>query len=201
MTYNLSPKPSSPTWEEDVRGKTKPELRRYVRLLKQQFTAEELTEQSHLIINKVQAHPQLRVANTIFLYTSMPDEVNTHGLIQQLYDDGKRILLPVVVSPTEMELRLFRGWEAMECSSFGIMEPTGNYFDDYESIEFALIPGMAFDAECNRLGRGRGYYDRFLPLISRAYKLAVCFSFQFFAHIPTETTDLKVDEVLPGEAF
>ena len=47
MTYNLSPKPSSPTWEGDFRGKTKPELRRYVRLLKQQFTAEELTEQSH----------------------------------------------------------------------------------------------------------------------------------------------------------
>ena len=175
MTYNLSPKPSSPTWEEDFRGKTKPELRRYVRLLKQQFTAEELTEQSHLIINKVQAHP--------------------------LYDDGKRILLPVVVSPTEMELRLFRGWKAMECSSYGIMEPTGNYFDDYESIDFALIPGMAFDAECNRLGRGRGYYDRFLPLISRAYKLAVCFSFQFFAHIPTDKTDIKVDEVMRGEVF
>ena len=100
-----------------------------------------------------------------------------------------------------MELRLFRGWEAMECSSFGIMEPTGNYFDDYESIDFALIPGMAFDAECNRLGRGRGYYDRFLPLISRAYKLAVCFSFQFFAHIPTDKTDIKVDEVMRGEAF
>ena len=51
MTYNLSPKPSSPTWEEDFRGKTKPELRRYVRLLKQQFTAEELTEQTSLFSN------------------------------------------------------------------------------------------------------------------------------------------------------
>ena len=55
---------------------------------------------------------------------------------------------------------------------------------------------MAFDKERNRLGRGKGYYDRFLPLLTNAYKVGICFPFQFLQSIPTEETDIKVDECI-----
>jgi 5-formyltetrahydrofolate cyclo-ligase len=77
------------------------------------------------------------------------------------------------------------------------MEPIGEVFPEsrYDEITLALIPGMAFDAEGHRLGRGKGYYDRLLPRLSRAYKMGVCFPFQMVDAVPSEPHDQKVDEV------
>ena len=174
----------------------KKSLRKEVRSRKGQFSTEELIEESRPLIQRVLSHPRLQCAKTILLYNSLPDEVYTHDLIKQLHDAGKTILLPVVISDTEMELRLYSNSTSFETSSYGILEPTGEAFTDFSSIEFALIPGMAFDGERNRLGRGKGYYDRFLPLLTNAYKVGICFPFQFLPDIPTEETDIKVDECI-----
>lgn len=80
--------------------------------------------------------------------------------------------------------------------AFHILEPTGTAFTDYDSIEIAVVPGMSFDAEGHRLGRGKGYYDRFLPRIPRAYKIGICFDFQKTPHVPTDAHDVPMDEVL-----
>ena len=58
-----------------------------------------------------------------------------------------------------------------------------------------VVPGMAFDAQGNRLGRGKGYYDRFLPKV-QAYKIGMCFAFQHFDYITHEAHDVKMDEVI-----
>ena len=77
------------------------------------------------------------------------------------------------------------------------MEPTGRSFTDYASIDLAVIPGMAFDTSGNRLGRGKGYYDRFLSLLPPyIYKIGVCFDFQKFNEIPSEATDVTMDLIL-----
>ena len=171
-------------------------LRKEVRTRKKQFSTEELIKESRPLIQRVLNHPRLQSAKTVFLYNSLPDEVSTHDLIKQLHNEGMTILLPVVISDTEMELRLYRNPNSFETSSYGILEPIGEAFTDFSSIEFALIPGMAFDKERNRLGRGKGYYDRFLPLLTNAYKVGICFPFQFLPNIPTEETDIKVDECI-----
>ena len=142
------------------------------------------------------SHPRLQEAKTVLLYNSLADEVYTHDLIQQLRQEGKRVLLPVVMSDTEMELRLYKGQDFFKSSSYGILEPIGEPFTDFSSIEFALIPGMAFDSQKNRLGRGKGYYDRFLRLVPQAYKLGLCFDFQKVASVPTEDTDVRMDEII-----
>lgn len=101
------------------------------------------------------------------LYCSLPDEVYTMDMIHRLHEEGKEIVLPKVISDCEMELREYDGDADLEVGSFGIMEPCGKLFTDYEDIDVAVIPGMAFDKDGNRLGRGKGYYDRFLNVAGK----------------------------------
>lgn len=109
---------------------------------------------------------------------------------------GKTILLPRVTSETDMELRLYTGPDDLSRGAFGIMEPCGALFIDYSRIDLAVVPGMAFDCHGHRLGRGRGYYDRFLPLLPRAYKIGICFPFQLVDTVPTDPMDVIMDEII-----
>ncbi len=106
------------------------------------------------ILAALEAHPAFRAANTVLLYHSLNDEVDTHAFIQK-WSSEKRILLPVVVGD-DLELRIYTGPENMSISGiYGIAEPTGEIFTDYADIDFIVVPGVAFDAKGNRLGRGK----------------------------------------------
>ena len=135
-------------------------------------------------------------AQTVMLYCSLSDEVDTHGLIDTLYGEGKTVVLPVVTGEGEMELRVYHGADSLHRGAFDILEPVGERFTDYESIDLAVIPGMAIDDSGHRLGRGKGYYDRFLVNLPHCYKIGMCFDFQCVEHVPCESTDIAVDEVI-----
>jgi 5-formyltetrahydrofolate cyclo-ligase len=79
---------------------------------------------------------------------------------------------------------------------YGIAEPTGEIFTDYAAIDFIVVPGVAFDAKGNRLGRGKGYYDRLLPRIPSAYKAGICFPFQLVEEVPAESFDIRMDIII-----
>ena len=117
------------------------------------------------VMCRLESHALFRAAHTVLLYSSLPDEVDTHTFIRR-WEGRKRILLPVVVSDSELELRVYTGSSNMRRGAFNIDEPAGAAFTDYGSIDLAVIPGVAFDRHGNRLGRGRGYYDR---LLARLY--------------------------------
>lgn len=89
----------------------------------------------------------------------------------------------------------------MEAGAYGIMEPEGPAFTAYDDIDLIIIPGVAFDVKHNRLGRGKGYYDRFLQQMQQmrqthAYKIGVCFSHQLVDSIPVTAYDIPMDEVV-----
>lgn len=172
----------------------KEELRKTIRNRKRQFTSTQLDELSLAAVSKVLKHPRFCNANTVMLYCSLPDEVSTRLIIKE--SSAKTIVLPRVTGPGTMELRLYTGTQSLEEGAFHIMEPTGPIFTKYQDIELAIIPGMAFDAQGHRMGRGRGYYDRFLPLLTNAYKIGICFPFQHVENVPTEPTDINMDEVI-----
>lgn len=175
---------------------TKPELRKEIRNRKRQFTQEQLRELSFPVIDRLRSHPKLKAAHTVLLYHSLPDEVFTHDFVDEMVAAGKQVLLPVVVSETEMEIRHYTSPGDMAESSYHILEPIGAPFADYDKIDFIAVPGMSFDDARNRLGRGKGYYDRFLSQVPSAYKLGICFDFQKLPVISTDEFDQKVDEVL-----
>ena len=174
----------------------KKDLRQFIRMQKGQFTQKKLEELSLPIIKRLLAHPRVKQAHTLMMYYSLDDEVNTHEVINQLVEQGKIVLLPAVVDDTRMELRQYADPSDLRGGFFHIMEPVGKVFTDYDSIDVAIVPGMAFDSRCNRLGRGKGYYDRFLSERPTIYKIGVCFDFQKLPGIPAEENDIKMDEVL-----
>ena len=174
---------------------SKKELRQLIRQRKRQFTQQELGELSLAVVGRLSAHKRMAEAQTVMLYCSLPDEVDTHGLIDTLYGEGKTVVLPVVTGEGEMELRVYHGADSLRRGAFDILEPVGERFTDYNSIDLAVIPGMAFDDSGHRLGRGKGYY-RFLVNLPHCYKIGMCFDFQRVEHVPCESTDIAVGEVI-----
>lgn len=174
----------------------KKELRKQVRIMKRQFSAAQLKQMSAEVIRKLLSEPEVKRSEVILMYYSLNDEVDTHGVIDTLVSEGKTVLLPVVTADTEMELRKYTGKDDLRGGFFDIMEPVGEVFRDYGKIDVAVIPGMSFDLQGNRLGRGKGYYDRFLPKIPNAYKIGLCFPFQKFPAIPIDKYDIKMDVVI-----
>jgi len=176
---------------------TKDSLRRYVRAQKRQYTAEQLAAMSEGICSRVLASAEWQEAGTLLLYYPLADEVDVRPLIEDAFENGKRVLLPVCKGD-ELELRLYEGAASLTEGAFGIMEPTGLLFapEDYPDIQLALVPGMAFDSMGHRLGRGKGYYDRLLPKLTETRLLGICFPFQLLDVVPAEAHDINVQVVV-----
>lgn len=174
----------------------KTSIRQSIRKLKKAVSAEERLFLSHALTKRLEQHPRFIQAHTILLYHSLPDEVDTHELIRR-WVGKKKILLPVV-NGDDLELKEYTGESSLENGHYGIAEPTGHPFTDFKEIDLAIIPGMAFDHKGNRLGRGKGYYDRLLAHLRDCdiYKIGLCFDFQFLPHIPSEAHDIVMDEIL-----
>ena len=117
-------------------------------------------------------------------------------LLDELVAKGKTVVLPRVVSDTDMELHRYTGQQDLQAGAYGILEPTGELFANYDDIDVAIVPGMAFDAEGHRLGRGKGYYDRFLSRVNNVYKIGLCFSWQMVDNVPCDDHDVVMDEVI-----
>ena len=168
-------------------------LRKLIRQRKVEHTAEEKAEMSARICRQVLADPHWAEAKNVFLYHALPDEVDTAILIDTAMKEGKAVLLPVI-DGDDLRLKIHTG--ATQTGSYSIQEPVGDEFTCYKEISLAIVPGMAFDKSGNRLGRGRGFYDRTLPKLTEAYKIGLCFPFQFLESIPCEAYDIKMDAVL-----
>lgn len=174
----------------------KKELRKQIKALKN-LNASSALQQSVDIMAALEKHPLFKSANIILLYHSLPDEVHTHDFLTK-WQAKKQLLLPVVVGD-ELELRRFSSPNDLQVGAYNIQEPVGECFNDFSTIELVVVPGMAFDKQGHRLGRGKGYYDRLLPKLTNAYKLGVCFPYQYIEEVPTDEHDIRMDEVLTIE--
>ena len=172
----------------------KKELRRYIAQQKRNYSVAQKTEWSSSLFQKLEGHPLFLQAHTLLLYHSLPDEVQTHEFIKR-WHPYKRIVLPLVKGE-ELEFRYYEGENSLQAGAFGIEEPTGSLVENLHEIELSIIPGVAFDRSGNRLGRGKGYYDRLLPRIPSAYKAGICFPFQLVEEVPAESFDIRMDIII-----
>ncbi|GAB6278058.1 MAG: 5-formyltetrahydrofolate cyclo-ligase [Lentimicrobium sp.] len=177
------------TLEEEKRT-----LRKLIKEQKERLTPSEIQQYSRCIFTKIEGLPEFCEANTIMAYWALPDEVQTQDFILHWYQH-KHIVLPVV-DGFYLRLKEFTGINNMTVSNhFGIEEPNAEDFVHPEKIQMVIVPGIAFDKQNNRLGRGKAYYDRFLMSI-RTFKIGVCFPFQLLPHIPAGPEDIKMDIVI-----
>jgi 5-formyltetrahydrofolate cyclo-ligase len=168
-------------------------LRNKVRQFKSLYTSTQLEQMSMSAILKLKMNARFQTAKTICLYNSLPDEVDTHALIEELKSQ-KRIVLPSI-QDGEIVLHEYATSDKLAEGDYGILESQGCVFTDFDSIDLVIVPGVAFDTQGNRLGRGKGYYDRFLPKVP-AHKIGLCFAFQYFENIVHDIHDVKMDEVV-----
>lgn len=174
----------------------KSELRKEMKAKKRGLGSAALAAMSRETIARLLSHPRVKAARTVMMYYSLADEVDTHEAVDLLLSMGKTVVLPVVTGSSTMELRLYTGKECLRKGAFGIEEPCGEVFTKTEAIDLVVVPGVAFDAHGNRLGRGKGYYDRFLAKLPEACKIGVCFSFQKVEAVPADGNDILMDEVV-----
>lgn len=175
----------------------KKELRKQIKNLKNQYSPEQKIEMSRPLWQELEQNILFRQARTVLLYWSMEDEVFTHDYVNK-WAGEKTILLPCVKGDV-LELRVFEGMESLQPGeAFGILEPVGEIFTDYDAIDMIVVPGVAFDRQGNRLGRGRGYYDKILKETRVAKKVGICFDFQFVEEVPVDELDVRMDVVVHG---
>ena len=180
-----------------IKGKIMDEkkaLRIEIRQLKRVCPLEERRRKSLSVWEAVERDEVFQQAETVLAYWSMDDEVYTHDFVKR-WAGSKTLLLPCVKGD-ELELRYFDGEERLQPGGgYAIPEPVGELFADWGKIDLILVPGVAFDKSGNRLGRGKGYYDKVLKQTG-AYKLGVCFDFQLVERVPVEPHDVKMDRVV-----
>ena len=169
-------------------------LRKLVRERVNSYTPERLLEFSEIILKKLENTRLFIESKNILAYWSMPSEVFTHDFIIK-WSSSKNFYLPVVTN-NNLDIRKFTNEQNMITSSkFNIQEPVGGKLTNLGIIDLTIVPGIAFDKNNNRLGRGRGYYDRLLINIKEK-KVGICFFFQFFDSIPVDANDIPVDAVI-----
>lgn len=170
-------------------------LRKQMKINKAALTTEEKIAESRAVGQHIEALPCFATATHILLYHSLPDELPTHEIIDKWHSMGKTIYLPVVVGD-DLVVRRYTP-EAMQQGEFNIWEPTGTEVDT-DILELIVVPGVAFDSNGNRLGRGKGYYDRLLSR-TQATCIGVCYKCQIAEQIPTEAHDRTMHYIVTSE--
>lgn len=165
-------------------------------------SAEQRTKWSQEIVAQLLVEPLFLAAPCVLLFAALPSEPDLLPLLTHPYSEGKKFAFPRVIGP-ELELRWVRGLRDFQSGTLGIREPTPLHCPLVapQEISLACIPGLAFDPQTGmRLGRGRGYYDRFLAESGfHGIAWGICFPPQLFAALPTEHHDLPVQKVIhPG---
>lgn len=156
------------------------------------------------IMERILASSALKHADNVLVYCSYLSEVDTLDLIKRLLHLGKNVYCPKVTDTKKREMDFFKISDLNQIREgfHGIPEPVTSrkYIasaDRIHSDTLMILPGVAFDRECNRIGYKGGYYDRYIPKVPGAVLIAVAFDEQMFEDIfPMESHDIK-----PGEIY
>lgn len=149
-----------------------------------------------LLLDYLAADKHFLSAARVMLYYAIPSEVSTE-LVLARWGQEKIFYLPTLVDG-RIQVRPFEGKEKMKQGLFNIWEPTSSPLEDLSSLDYILVPGIAFDHQRHRLGHGKAYYDCFLsqPCLQQVPRVGVAFSEQVLPEIPTEVHDIVLHDII-----
>ncbi len=175
-------------------------LRKRTRMQLEQLNPAEIQSWSRSITERIKSLKEYQQAEKLMFFFSFDGEVDTAELIQDALDQGKRVALPWIF-PNEH--RMIARWITDPESDMGpgrwnIPQPREDCPEvAVEELDMVIVPGFLFDRRRNRMGRGGGFYDRFLEKIVRTSHLcAVAFSLQISGRVPTEEFDVSMHRIV-----
>ena len=174
---------------EDIIAQKKA-LRRQMRERKAQLTPEAKQAEADRVFSSIEKMEAFQQAEHILLYYSLPDELPTHIILER-WHKMKKVYLPRVKGD-DLEIVAYTG-ELDDHNEFHIGEPVGPVVDFIP--ELIIVPAVALDTDCHRMGRGRGYYDRLLSA-SHSYLIGVALDCQLVPSVPCEAHDQKLNAIV-----
>lgn len=150
------------------------------------------------IVNTLLEQPEFLAAETVHCYVSMNGrgEVDTHGLIKRMFSMGKEVVVPVTnfSDGTLSHIRL-NSFGELEKNKWGVLEPQGGEGVSVEEFELVIVPMVGGDEQCNRIGYGKGFYDRFLQHVA-CPTVGLIFEQNILPKLPVEKFDIPLDKII-----
>ena len=175
---------------------TKKSIRKKAKSIRASFSEEKVSSVSQQICIKLLEQKWYNLCDTIFVYAAIGQEIDLSCFIERALKDKKRIAFPKV-SGEEMDFYYVDDVSYLEKGCFGIPEPTEfcpKAFPHEGTV--MLIPGLTFSAEGQRIGYGKGYYDRYLNCHSGVYKIGICYDQLFAQAWPDDQNDVSMDYII-----
>ena len=178
---------------------TKSEIRRKILSQRNSIYTNTIIMNSKSINNNIIATEEYRSSKSLGIYYPIGSEVQTFELIRHSLNDNKIVGLPKIIDSTTIEFFKINGNSFEKISfrkgKYGISEPAIST-EAIDKIDLLIIPGIAFDLKGNRIGYGKGYYDRFLSSRKANYKIGLAYEIQLLNHIPHNELDVPVDIIV-----
>ncbi|QZT38675.1 5-formyltetrahydrofolate cyclo-ligase [Halosquirtibacter xylanolyticus] len=172
----------------------KRQLRKYIKQNWANIPPKELHDKSKAVLDKLESMKEFIDAKKVLLYWSLKDEVYTHDFVRK-YAKTKDIYLPVMKG-AELDLAKYTSDENLDNDNpFGIFEPSNEILLDNNELDLIIIPGVAFDRQGGRLGRGKGFYDRLLQQCNTK-TIGIGLDFQLVWSIPKEKHDQLLSMII-----
>jgi len=181
---------------------SKEEIRKKTLSKRNQLSEKDRAIFSKIIFNKLIESQEYKKAGRIAVYYPIGSEVQTLEIIRDALINKKKVGLPRVINDDEIKFYqiMENSLEEVEFTKgkYGIMENIASTVE-LDQIDLLIIPGVAFDDECNRIGYGKGYYDRFLGKNDIGYIVGLAFENQMVKYIPINELDQKVDCIITNK--
>lgn len=158
----------------------------------------EYAEKSELILDELKHHTEFITADCIHCYISMNqrNEVNTHSLINELIKQGKKVVVPVTnFESTTLNHKHLTDFDRLKKNKWGVLEPVKGEMADINNLELVIVPMAGGDEDKNRLGYGKGFYDRFLREAS-CPTIGLLFELGMVDQIPVEHFDVRLNKLI-----
>lgn len=169
-------------------------IRSLIKQLRQQFPSQQQMIENENIMNQVLRHPLFLKSKTIGIYVSLSQEVSTLLLIQKALQTH-RVCVPKVQGDI-MHFYDIHDMNDLKPGHFHVLEPIGCQVTDPQDIDLMIVPLLAYDQKCYRVGYGKGYYDKYFQNDFYGYKLGLAFSYQYVEHIDYDDFDISLDEII-----
>ena len=163
-----------------------------------QITKEERVTKEESIFNQIINSEEYKNCDVVFVYVARPGEVDTTKLIENAVETNKCVCVPKVISDGYMEFYEINSMSQLEIGYKDILEPDDNCmmrFPDEFDNPLVICPMVAFDDDMNRVGSGKGFYDRYLAKYKNTTKIGIAYKCQKSDSIQIGPYDIKMDKI------